>query len=487
MINRIPKPIFLFASFVVLLALYWPSLNGMPVWDDLSYLFKYDVITKDFSYLTIWQDFSWPMSVSIQKILFSWWGQNYTYYHCFNLLVHFLNAYLLLRLSDFFKFSFSRILFLLFLLHPSNVISVSWMIQLKTLLCFLFAIISFLCLTRAQENKKWYFPSWLCFLLSLLSKSASLPLCVIFFFFSYKKEHKKELLWLIPFFLFSLFAGLRIMESHVTKRALGHLEATQIKPIAAETSSKIQEKVVVKVAVKDVIPVVKNVLPPKPAVVKKNKMILKLENIILTAHYYFWQTLMPLENQPVKGLNYSRPGLIEYFHLIFLTLMIAINWATVANLYLICGYIMMLPFLGIFPAPYMNLAWVSDQHLYLALPFFLCLWLTLLSKWQMKFSGLVPLIFLPLFAYQIRTSALYYQNEVSFYKASLEADALNVPIAYNLAVSYIQQGDINEALNVTNTMVHMADVVPEVRRNRYFSYIYFLDNDLQNMFNKKQK
>ena len=483
MINRIPKPIFLFASSLVLLALYWPSMNGLPVWDDVSYMFNYDVITKDFSYLTIWQDFSWPISVSFQKIIFGWWGHNYIYYHCLNLLLHFLNAFLLLRLAETFKFSFSRILFLLFLLHPSNVISVSWMIQLKTLLSFLFAIISFHFLIKAQEKKSWYLPSWVFFLFSLLSKSASLPLSVLFFFVSYKKGHKKDILWVVPYFLFSLFAGMRTIESSVTKQALQHLETQQIKPIAAETSSKIQHKM----AFTEGIPQAPKMSTSKPVGAKKSTILLRIENIVLTAHYYFWQTLLPLKNQPVKGLNYSSPGTIEYFHLIFLTLMILINWGTVANLYLACGYIMMLPFLGLFPAPYMNLAWVSDQHLYLALPFFLCLWLTLMSKWQVKFSALVPLIFLFLYSYQVRISTPNYQDEIVFYKASLEADALNVPIAYNLAVSYIQKGDINEALNVASTMVHMADVAPEIRKNKYYSYIFFLYTDLQNLFDKKQK
>jgi hypothetical protein len=157
------------------------------------------------------------------------------------------------------------------------------------------------------------------------------------------------------------------------------------------------------------------------------------------------------------------------------------------NGYLACGYLMMLPFLGIFPAPFMNLAWVSDQHLYLALPFFLCLWLTLLSKWKMKLSVAVPLLYLPMCCYLLLTSTPYYQNEIDFYKASLEADALNVPMAYNLAVSYIQKGDLNQALNVANTTVNIAEIDPELHKNKYYPYIYFLHSDLQTVMNKRQK
>jgi hypothetical protein len=486
MINRIPKSIFLFASFLLLLAMYWPSMHGLPVWDDLSYMFKYDVVTKDFSYLTIFKDFAWPLSVSFQKVLFHWWGHNYTYYHLLNVGLHFLNAFLLLKVADFFKISFSRILFLIFLLHPSNVISVSWMIQLKTLMCFLFAITSFLFLIKAQNNKRWYLLSWVFFLFSLLSKSASLPLCVFFFFFSYKQGNRKDLLWLIPFFVFSVFSGFRTIESSVTKKALGHVETKLMKPIDAETSSRVQKKPIIEKAA-PTVPTVRLPVSPTPVTAKKEKILIHLEKIVLTAHYYFWQTLLPLKNQPVKGLHYSSPGTVEYFHIIFILLVVGISWGSLVNAYLGFGYLMMLPFLGIFSAPYMNLAWVSDQHLYLALPFFLCLWLTLLSKWKMKFSAVVPLLYLPLCCYLLLTSTPYYQNEIGFYKASLEADALNVPMAYNLAVSYVQKGDLNQAINVTNTMVNMAEIAPELHKNKYYPYIYFLHSDLQRVMNKKQK
>ena len=483
MINRIPKPIFLLASFLILLVLYWPSMNGLPVWDDFSYMFHYDVVTKDFSYLTIFKDFAWPLSVSFQKALFHWWGHNYTYYHLLNVCLHFLNAFLLLKLADFFKISFSRVLFLIFLFHPSNVISVSWMIQLKTLMCFLFAIISFLLLIKAQNNKRWYLLSWVFFLFSLLSKSASLPLSVVFFFFSYNKGNRKDLFWLIPFFIFSLFAGLRTIESPVTKNALGPVETTQIKPIAAETSSRVQKKSINE----KVTPVVPLVAAPQPALAKNEKIPLHLEKIVLTAHYYFWQTLLPIQNQPVKGLNYSSPGAVEYFHLIFILLIVLINWGSLINAYLGFGYLMMVPFLGILYAPYMNLAWVSDQHLYLALPFFLCLWLTLLSKWKMKYSPAIPMLYLPLFFYLLLTSTPYYQNEIIFYKASLEADPLNVPMAYNLAASYIRKGDINQALSVTNSVINMAEIAPELNNNKYYPYIFFLHSDLQRLTNKEEK
>ena len=105
----------------------------------------------------------------------------------------------------------------------------------------------------------------------------------------------------------------------------------------------------------------------------------------------------------------------------------------------------------------------------------------------MKLSFAAPMLYLPMCGYLVLTSTPYYQNEIDFYKASLEANALNVPMAYNLAVSYIQKGDLNQAMNVANTMVNMAEIAPELHKNKYYPYIYFLHSDLQKVMNKKQK
>lgn len=476
MISRIPNPIFLIVSLLIGLGLYWPSMNGQPVWDDFSYMFKFNVVTRDFSYLTIWKDFNWPLSVSVQRILFSWWRYEYLYYHLLNFFLHFLNALLLLRITEKLKLPFSRLLFLLFLFHPANVISVSWMIQLKTLLCCLMALISFFFLTKVQEHKKWYFASCFFYLLSLLAKTASLPLPFLFLIYLYKKIPRKELVWLIPFFILALGASCRILYSPVKVAAVERLESRNLEPIAAETSSQHDPKG--KLAI------------PRHRYYKEpitEKLKSRFNKIISTIHYYFWQTLLPLENQPVKGLNYSTPGILEYVHLIFLILILIIHWGTGTAVFLVCGYVMMLPFVGLVEAPYMNLAWVSDQHLYLALPLFLCFWLSLINKWKMKYAPLIPLMFLPIYFYKVAISTPYYKDEIVFYNACLESDALNVPIAYNLAIAYVAKGEINQALNVTSTMVHMPQIAPEVLHNRYFPYIYNLNMDLKDLINKKSK
>lgn len=472
MISRIPNPLFFILALLLALGLYWPSLNGMPVWDDFSFMFEYHVIIDDFSYLTIWKNFNWPLSVSLQKILFHWWQYEYLNYHLLNFCLHFANSFLLFKVAEKLKLPAPRLLFLFFLLHPANVISVSWMIQLKTLLCFFFGMISFYCLTKVQEHKKWYALAWLTFALSLLSKTASISLPIIFFCFLYKKIPRKEWIWLIPFFVLSITAGYRILKSP-TKIA----DVQSLIPAPEQINPE-------QINPEKIIPAEESSQDFRPM---EEASPNRTSDVLSTARYYFWHTLLPFENQPVKGLNYSTPGAYDYLNILFLILIVAINWGTIIPIYLGLGYVLLLPFMGILHAPYMNVAWVSDQHLYLALPLFLCFWLSLINLWKLKYVSYLPYLFLPFFCYKVAVTTPYYKDEIVFYEACLEADVLNVPIAYNLAVAYLQRNEINQALNVTGTTVKLAEIAPELSKHHYFPLIYQLHLDIQNMIKKKSQ
>src|SRR5687768_4744598 len=114
MSDKIPRPVLFALSFALCLAIYWPSLQGTPIWDDRSFWF-FDSKLKELDYLSIWQYSSWPLSVSLQKLLFDLWGHEYLYYHLFNLGLHFLNAYLLYLIGKKVDLKSPFLLFLLFL------------------------------------------------------------------------------------------------------------------------------------------------------------------------------------------------------------------------------------------------------------------------------------------------------------------------------------------------------------------------------------
>ncbi len=461
-ISKIPLSVFVLFSFVMTICLYWNSLNGRPIFDDLHFIFQDDVITGNYGYDRIWSEFAWPLSISIHKFLFGIWKFEFLYYHLLNLALHLLNSYLLLNVVLKINIPYPRLLFILFLIHPSNVIAVSWMVQLKTLLSFTFGILSFICLLKVSEKKIWYLPAWCSFFLSIISKSASLPLSLFFLLCIFKKSGAKSLIWAIPFLLMSSFSAYTILKSTQTSTAAAQYESSTF------VDAKIQESK-------------KPIIDDKKKVehisgIKKIKDTLVL--ILNTTRYYFWQVILPLESYPIKGRAPKELGFTAILHFIFIMTLFFINFRTLGGLYLISGYLMITPFLGFITAPYMNLTWVSEQHLYLALPFFLCFWLSILSKWKFRFAYFLPYFYIAFFCIQTFKAVSYYKNDIIFYSKSLLADPYNIPVAQNLAVSFLDNNEPLKAFYVTSRIIEASKTDPEVRESKYFHYLLQLHNDV---------
>ena len=457
-IKNLPQSLIIIFAFILATCLYWPSLNGDPVWDDSHFLFNFEAITGHFSYIKIWQNYVWPLSISAEKILFLLFKKNYVFYHVLNLLIHFLNSYFLLKLVTRLKLPYPKYVFMIFLLHPANVISVSWMIQLKTLLCFTFAILSFSTFIKAMENKKWFTLSWLFFLLSILSKAASIPLGLLPALYVFNKRDKKSILWIMPFILISAWSSYRILKSPLTRLATQKTESKEIKVIPMVTRPSVTTTP-------------KADSPIYPTEPKEEISFNLLKIISSTLHYYFWQIILPLEAYPIQEQTPRLNPVIAVIHLLLIATLISINWGTISSWTLIAGHIMLVPYLGIHPAPYMNITWVSDQHLYLAMPFFLCFLLNLLSKWKFQFAQILPSLFIVFFSYQTFKASHYYRDEIVFFKKSLEADKLNLAVNYNLILAYLRKGEIQEALLLSTEITNTAENNSVIKKIKYYEYI----------------
>ena len=330
------KVVFFILAFSITTALYLPAMNGSPIWDDFSYWFNDPVMKSKVSYLKIWINYAWPLSVSLQKFILVFFKKNYVYYHVLNLFLHFLNSFLVYKLGKLIRLKNTFIYFLLFLLHPAAVITTGWMIQIKTLVCFAFAIGSLIAFINGNHNIKWMFLSWLFFAGSILSKSASITLPLVFFLISLVRYKYSKLHLLIPFLLISSWGSYRILKSSVA------IEGTQ----KAFRTLKIKEepKKVMESPKPQVVesPKVQIVEPPKAQIVeapkaqikalpekKSKEVILQKETALKflnldwsllgqTINYYFWQAILPVHNPPVRGINIQKAGLLEIIHLVFI-------------------------------------------------------------------------------------------------------------------------------------------------------------------------
>jgi hypothetical protein len=499
--SKIIKPGIFFLAFLFTLALYWPAMHGKPIWDDVSFWFDDPAMKEQMAYWEIFKHFAWPISVSIQKFTLSLWGKNYFYYHFLCLSLHFINSLLVYKLGRLLRLKYPLIFFLLFLLHPTAVITTAWMIQIKTLLCFFFALVSLLTFLKGNKNVRWMIGSWLFFFLSIASKSVSLTLPLILLMISLKQYRFQKLPLLIPFFILSLAGGYRLLVSPITlegsQKALKISkinERPQVDTPAPPTVSEMPKEESLEPV--SPTPIEDSELPqvdtpelptvlvkpshipksPKQESIPKEKetftfIHLNFGLISQTLHYYFWQALIPNINVPVRGLNYEQAGMEEIIHLFFLICLIVICWKDSALIYLAAGHVLLLPFLGIIPAPFMTITWVSDQHLYLALPALLAFWMRLADKLNWKYSYLFPSLLVVYFSYQTMKTTPLYKDQFTFFESSLNHNSYNVPIAYNLAFAYLSKSEWKKAYTIVSDTYHKAQEDPLMKKNFFYPYL----------------
>lgn len=471
---KIPTSFFLIGAFVLCFLLYWPSLQGGPIWDDLAFWFLDPSMDSQTGYGDIWIKYNWPISASLQKLTFSLWGESYHYYHGFNLLLHFINAFLVLKVAQNVKLPYPKLIFLFFLIHPANVISVAWMIQLKTLLCFLFSILAFISFDKGLKEKKWLILAFFFFLCSLLSKSSSVTLPFIFFLYGFKAYRWKIILFLIPFLILSGVASYRLITSEVTQDTMGLTQEPTI-----EEPAPVEVSEAPGVAEPEPTPEITEPIDEIPEETQEKTFAPNFPLMLKSLRYYFWQSLLPIENAPVKGMEPKEFGVMDYLHLPLLILLAYFGFKLGVFWILLGAHALLLPYLGVIPAPYMNITWVSDQHLYLALPLLLIFWLRILG--QLPLRGALVLAAVTALFYGAKTyeASGPYRDEVTFYEASLAYDPANVPIAYNLAESLASKALYDESLAVINDMEERAKTDPEMESSIYWQELIDLKDEVQ--------
>lgn len=426
------------AAFLLCGALYWPALTGLPVWDDLTYWF-YNPEMK-LSYSEFWRFFSWPVTFTVQKLMLDLLGERFFLYHLLSLILHFVNAWLVFVVAKRLNWPKPSWVFLLFLLHPANVASVGWMIQIKTLLCFLFGILSFLAFEHGLKDRRFLWLAFLLFCLSLLSKSASVCLPVLFFMYANGRVPSRALL------LWSFF--------FVLAAAIGSVLLISRNPEFATTAVRASSR---------------------------------LEFVAMTSRYYLTQSLWPLENAPIKGRS---PVSADYLDLSVLGLLLAMAFfirKSTTIVYVVAGFVLLIPFLGFLYAPYMVFTWVSDQHLYLALPFLLAFWISLIGRLSGRPQQALLAGILAMFAFKTFKSANFYHDEDQFYTESLRVDPGNVIAAFNYANTLAYADRVDEALVIANKVHEFAEKDPAISLHPQFNEIEHLRGQLLAFKETKKK
>ncbi len=207
----------------LVVAAYWPSLEGGFIWDDRLYLTHCDLIKAPDGLYRFWFTTDpidyWPVSNSSLWLEWRLWGMDPAGYRITNLVLHICVGLLIWAVLKRLAVPAAFLAALLFVVHPVNVESVAWIAQRKGLLAMLFGLLSMLWYLKPEEEKsrrgeeekggwnRWYWLSLSAFLLAMLSKGSVAFLPVVLLAILWWRRRRITLAdaaTTIPFFLVAL-------------------------------------------------------------------------------------------------------------------------------------------------------------------------------------------------------------------------------------------------------------------------------------------
>ncbi len=172
--------------------------NEFTNWDDHDYVVENEDI-KQLNLRTISSFFSenyvglyTPLTLVSFAVDYQLFGLDPTGFHLTSLIVHLLNTALvyLLILTLFHSRAMSIVVAVFFSIHPLNIETVAWISSRKDLLFVLFYLLSLLAYISYKKNGKllWIVLSFVCFILSGLSKPTALTLPLVLILIDYVKD-----------------------------------------------------------------------------------------------------------------------------------------------------------------------------------------------------------------------------------------------------------------------------------------------------------
>jgi len=188
-------------------------------WDDNVYILNNEMV-RGFSWEHLRAAFTVgkgaigqynPLSLLSFMLDYTFWGLAPGGYHLTNIILHVVNGLLVYRLL--LRLHGDRLTALIaaaiFLLHPVQVESAAWIAERKGLLSLLFMLVSWELYMRYREldagnGKAAYAGSVVCFLLSLLAKTASVVLPIVLLLYDWcfaPKSRKVSFGDKVPFFI----------------------------------------------------------------------------------------------------------------------------------------------------------------------------------------------------------------------------------------------------------------------------------------------
>lgn len=231
------------ALFIIIasiaIATYFSSFsNGFTHFDDhIQVTENQDIINLNWqkiktifssTYVGMYQ----PFSTFIYALLIGFFGMKAEVFHFFSFLLHLCNAYLVFKILQQFVKNEAVILLLcsVFLLHPMQVESVSWISATSNIIFTFFYLLAFLNFIKNYTKHSFQTTAFLLFILACLSKASavSFPLLIFTYLLIYQKESwQKAFLNTLPYLIISIAIGIvtilgRESAEHLTDLSLSY-------------------------------------------------------------------------------------------------------------------------------------------------------------------------------------------------------------------------------------------------------------------------
>jgi protein O-mannosyl-transferase len=202
----------------MVLWIYLPVIHGQWLWDDKELISQNDLIRDPAGWWKIWVqpgdliDF-YPLWSTVEWLQWHLWGNDTAGYHVVNIALHFASALLVWRLLARLGLRFAWLGGLFFAIHPVQVESVAWMVELKNTLSlppFLLAMIAWIDYD-AHHRRRDYFLALGLFLVAMLCKTTMAMFPFVILLYAWWRRCRIQAIDFrasAPFFSVSLVLGL---------------------------------------------------------------------------------------------------------------------------------------------------------------------------------------------------------------------------------------------------------------------------------------
>src|SRR5438477_2462519 len=199
---------------------YQPAWNGKPLLDDADHLITDPELRSVRGLISLWiapppTHQYHPLVDTVFWIGDKLWGPSMLGYHLVSISLHAVSALLLLRILRRLEVPGAWLAAAIFALHPVQVESVAWVVELKNTLSGLFflgCILAYLNFDQNRDRTRSYVVVLALFLLGMMAKPilATLPavILIVLWWKRGKLEWKTHVPPLVPFIVLGIVAGL---------------------------------------------------------------------------------------------------------------------------------------------------------------------------------------------------------------------------------------------------------------------------------------